>query len=92
MKAETENNPPRSIPQSMYTTKYRQIPVRKFMTVEHTHSHDSGDDRDSASDVESVAYQSSVSSVPLHSHGTTDSDEFDDHSGLTSDGSDHIRG
>jgi hypothetical protein len=68
----------------------RDIQVERTRVVSHTHSHDSGDDRDSASDVESRAYQSSISSVGLHSHGTTDNS--DDNSGVTSDGSSHIRG
>jgi hypothetical protein len=70
----------------------RMIPVEKFMTIEHEHSHDSGDNRDSGSDVETVMSMSSISSVSTHSHGTSDEDEMSDHSGITSDGPDHIRG
>ena len=39
-----------------------------------------------------MLYQSSITSVPLHSHGTTDEDTHTDHTGITSDGDDHIRG
>jgi hypothetical protein len=72
-------------------TRVRQVPVEKFITVEHDHSHDSGDNRDSASDVETVLSRSSVSSVRTHSHGTSDS-SVDEYSGITSDGDDHVRG